>query len=85
MRKFLLGSCLVLPFFLSACGDPSKADIVKKAESADTRAKLEKALGRPQDLSKLGPIEKWTYKAKDGEVVFVLTGDTVAMQATGGK
>jgi hypothetical protein len=68
---------------LAGCGDPGKADILKKAEGADTKAKLEKALGRPTDIGKLGPIEKWTYKAKDGEVVFLITGDTVALQAAG--
>ena len=68
-------------FALAACGDPTKADIVKKAEGADTRAALESALGKPDDLSKLGPVEKWTYKAKDGSVTFVITGDSVAMGA----
>ncbi|MEO5337805.1 MAG: hypothetical protein H7841_13070 [Magnetospirillum sp. WYHS-4] len=66
---------------LAACGDPTKADLVSKAQGADTRAKLEAALGKPSDLSKLGPIEKWTYKAKDGEVIFVITGEAVALQA----
>jgi len=32
--------------------------------------------------SKLGPIETWTYHAKDGEVTFLITGDVVRLQAT---
>jgi hypothetical protein len=84
MRFRTLAALLPL-LFLAACGDPSKADILKKAEKADTRDKLEKALGRPQDISKLGPIETWVYKAKDGQVAFTIAGDTVAMQITQDK
>ncbi len=32
----------------------------------------------PGDISKLGPVEQWTYK-----VVFVIIGETVTLQATG--
>ncbi len=71
-------------FAVAACGEPSKGDILKKAEGVSEKARLEEILGRPDDVSKLGPIEKWTYKASDGTVVFIITGDQVAMQATGG-
>ena len=72
-----------LLFGLTACGDPSKEDILGKARDVKTRAELEAKLGKPSDIGKLGPIEQWTYKASNGEVVFVITGDTVALQATG--
>jgi len=82
IRKILFAATLaVVGLALAACGDPSKQDILKKAEGADTKAKLEKALGKPTDVSKVGPVERWTYKAKDGQVVFVVTGDKVAMGA----
>jgi hypothetical protein len=68
---------------LVGCGDPSKADLLKKAEGVQTKAQLEDALGEPDDLSKVGPVEQWIYNAKDGKVVFVITGDKVAMQMTG--
>jgi len=77
-----LGSCLLLTFVLAGCGPSTKEDIVLKAKEAKTRAALEKALGRPDDISKLGPVEKWTYKAKNGQVTFVLVGDTVTIEAT---
>jgi hypothetical protein len=67
---------------LAACFAPSKADLLKKAKGVSSRAELEEALGEPSDVSKLGPIEKWTYKASDGSVVFVLAGDTVTIEAT---
>lgn len=67
---------------LAACFAPSKADLIKKAKGAGTRADLEAALGEPSDVSKLGPIEKWTYQASDGKVVYVLAGDTVTLEAT---
>ncbi|MCX7355689.1 MAG: hypothetical protein NTY59_12840 [Alphaproteobacteria bacterium] len=66
---------------LAACGDPTKADIIDKARGVETREQLQKKLGKPTEISKLGPIEQWTYKAKDGQVTFILTGDSVAMQA----
>ena len=43
----------------------------------------EVAAVKPTDLSKLGPLETWTYKASNGSVVFVVVGDTVTLQATG--
>lgn len=81
--KSLAVVVLALPLLLAACGDPDKADILKKAEGIDDKAKLESALGKPAEVSKLGPIERWTYKAKDGTVTFTITGDTVALSNTG--
>lgn len=73
---------LVLALALTACGPPSKEDLVAKARAVKTRAELERVLGRPDDVTKLGPLEKWTYRAKNGQVVFVLVGDTVTLEAT---
>src|SRR3546814_16440358 len=67
---------------LTACFAPSKADLIKKAQGASSRAELEAALGEPSEVSKLGPIEKWTYVASDGSVVFLLAGDTVTFEVT---
>jgi hypothetical protein len=61
----------------------AKEDVLKKAETVKTRADLESRLGRPDDIAKLGPMERWTYKATNGEVVFVIVGDAVTLQATG--
>jgi hypothetical protein len=82
-RTWNLVTCAALAFLLAACGPPSKSDIVSKARDAKTRADLERVLGKADDVSKLGPIEKWTYKAKDGRVVFILVGDTVTIEGTG--
>jgi hypothetical protein len=69
---------------LVACGPPTKEQLVEKARAIETRAELEKALGRPDDIAKLGPVETWTYRAKNGQVVFLIVGDRVTMQAAGG-
>lgn len=61
----------------------SKEDLVQKSRGVDTRAELERALGKPSDISKLGPVEQWTYKASNGTVVFLIVGDKVTLQATG--
>ena len=74
---------LVLPLALIACGPPSTEETIKKSEKIETKAELEKALGRPSEIQKLGPIEQWTYKTSDGSVTFVLAGDTVTL-ASGG-
>jgi hypothetical protein len=68
---------------LSGCSR-SKEDLVEKSRSASTRAELERALGKPSDISKLGPVEQWTYKASNGTVVFLIVGDKVTLQAAGG-
>ena len=55
---------------LVGCGR-SKEDLIQKSRGVATRAELEQALGKPSDISKLGPVEQWTYKASNGNVVFV--------------
>lgn len=61
----------------------SKEDLIQKARGVGTRAELERALGKPTDISKLGPVEQWTYKASNGTVVFLILGDKVTLQAAG--
>lgn len=74
---------LVLPLALIACGPPTTEEALRKAEPAKTKAELEKALGKPTELQKLGPLEQWTYKTSDGSVTFVIAGDSVTL-ASGG-
>jgi len=81
IRAAVCGLALVL---LTACGGGTKEDIIQKARDVSTRADLEKVLGKPTDIAKLGPVERWTYKASNGEVVFIIVGDKVTLQATGG-
>jgi hypothetical protein len=82
MRR--LAALAMIALLVSACGGPSsKEDLVAKAREVKTRAELERALGKPDDVSKLGPLEKWTYKARNGQVVFVLVGDVVTLEAAG--
>ncbi len=82
MRSLAAKCAIVLTLFLAGCFAPSKADLIKKAEGASTRGDLESALGEPSEVSKLGPIEKWTYKASDGAVVFLLAGDSITFEVT---
>ncbi len=83
MRALLRGTLSALMLLtLVACSEPTKEDLLEKAKGVSTRAELEKTLGKPDDISKLGPIEQWTYQASNGNVIFVLTGDSVTMQAT---
>jgi hypothetical protein len=70
---------------ITACGDPTKEDILKKAEGIDTKQRLEQVLGAPDDIAKLGPVENWTYNAANGTVSFVIAGDTVTLSSTGDK
>jgi len=77
------GAALLL--LLSGCGDPSKHEIIKKAAGVENKAQLEKALGAPDDVGKVGPVETWTYRAADGEVVFLIVGDSISLKMTGGE
>jgi hypothetical protein len=79
-RTLLIGAVLL---GLVACGRGTKEEIVAKARDISARAELERVLGRPDDITKLGPLETWRYKASNGEVVFVIVGDTVTLQAAG--
>jgi hypothetical protein len=40
---------------LWGCGPSSKEDLITKARGITTRVELEKALGKPSDIDKLGP------------------------------
>jgi hypothetical protein len=82
MKLFKNATALAGLLVLAACFAPSKSDLIRKAEGASTRAELESRLGEPSEVSKLGPLETWTYVASDGAVTFVLTGDTVTFEMT---
>jgi hypothetical protein len=83
MNKVVAMLCALALCSLASCGSPTKEDLIAKTRSVSTRDELEKAAGRPSDIAKLGPIEKWTYKASNGAVVFVIVGDKVTLQAAG--
>ena len=64
------------------CGPPSQHEILKQAEGVETKQALEATIGAPDEVDKLGPVEKWTYSASDGEVEFVIAGDKVRLGST---
>lgn len=70
---------------LVGCGDPTVAEMVQKSEKVGSKAELEKVLGKPHEISKVGPVETWTYKARDGQVSFLIAGDRVTMSAAGSR
>ena len=70
-------------FALAACSDPSQAEILKKAENAETKAQLEEILGMPDKVSKMGPVEVWTYNADEGTVSFTLAGSNITLRTAG--
>ena len=84
LKQILIVTSMFLVLLLSGCGRGSKQDVMTKAKSITTKQELEKAFGKADSFSSLGPIEMWTYKVSDGEVVFVVTGDKVALKASGG-
>jgi hypothetical protein len=85
MRNLIrLFGAVVIVLALAACDD-SKEDILKKAENATTRQELRKAVGDPDEIVKVGPLETWTYQASNGTVTFTLAGDTVTLKVTGAK
>jgi hypothetical protein len=85
LRKLLLALILGSALGLLAGCDSSKDDILQKAAKAETGEELRKALGDPDEVSKVGPIETWTYKANDGTVTFTLAAGTVTLSTTGEK
>lgn len=83
MRALLLALALLVAAGLVAGCDDSAQDLLAKAEGVQTKAELVDALGTPDKVATFGPIETWTYKASNGEVSFLITGDTVALKAGG--
>ncbi len=81
-RRFLLAGALAA---LAGCEDPkpTKADLLKKAEGARSKADIEKALGAPANVAKLGPAERWTYDARDGVVIVTIVAGYVTFKETG--
>lgn len=73
LAAFLAGAAL------AACED-STQDLLSKAETVKTKAELRKALGDPDGIAKVGPLETWTYQASNGEVSFLITGDAVTLK-----
>ena len=76
---------LALTVLLTACFHKTKDDLIHKAEGVETKQQLRKVLGDPDGVDKLGPIEKWTYKASDGTVIFPIIADKVGPSVTGPK
>ena len=64
------------------CGPPSQHEILKQAEGIETKQELEAKIGAPDEVEKLGPLERWTYRASDGDVEIVITGDNVGLKST---
>ena len=86
MRRLLATLALATALALGACGGQmTKQEITRKAEGITAKADLEKKLGKPTAFAKIGPLETWTYKASDGEVVFLITGDTVRLDIAAGS
>ena len=82
MNKFARLLAIGMLLVLAACGKPTKEELVRKSENVKTKAELEAVLGRADDITKVGPLETWRYKGSNGDVVFIITGDTVQLQAT---
>src|SRR2546430_17641108 len=82
-KKTSVLACGLAVLGLMACGRASKEEIVSKARDIGKRAELERVLGRPDELTKLGPVETWRYKASNGEVVFLIVGHDGTLQAAG--
>lgn len=84
MRRRLAASLIGLLFLgLAACGKPTKEDLLDKAKGVETVAELRDALGGPDDIAKAGPVERWTYEASNGSVVFLVVGDSVTFTMAG--
>lgn len=80
LKKLLFPVLALALLALAACAD-STADTVEKAKGITDKAELRDALGAPDKLDKVGPLERWTYETSDGSVTFVITGDTVVLDA----
>lgn len=84
-RVVVFGGLTILAALGGCDSSPTKAEILKKATGLKTKEELERVLGVPAKLDKLGPLERWTYNAKDGVVVFTIVAGRVALDETGDR
>lgn len=84
IRNLIRLTCLIVVAVAIVACDDRKEDILTKSEKAKTREQLRSVIGDPDEVSKVGPIETWTYHTSNGSVTFTLAGDTVMLKATGG-
>ncbi|MBX3503088.1 MAG: hypothetical protein KF889_26895 [Alphaproteobacteria bacterium] len=84
-RIVVLGGVSMLAVLAGCDSSPTKAEILKKASGLKTSEELEKVLGPPAKFDKLGPLERWTYNARDGVVVFTIVAGRVALDETGDR
>jgi hypothetical protein len=84
-RIVVLGGLSMLAALAGCDSSPTKAEILKKASGLTTKEELEKVLGPPDKFDKLGPLERWTYNASDGVVVFTIVAGRVALDETGDR
>ena len=85
MRYALAGLAALSLLVLVACAKPTKEELLRKAEGIKTRTELQQKMGTPDDVAKFGPLERWIYKGSNGSVVFLITGENVALGATSDK
>jgi hypothetical protein len=85
IRKLIRVLCLAIFAVAVVACDDRKEDILEKSENAKTREQLRAVIGDPDDVSKVGPVETWTYQASNGNVTFTFAGKTVMLRTTGGK
>ncbi len=84
MRRPLATALAALALLaLAACGNPTKEELLDKAKGVATVAELRGALGAPDDIAKAGPVERWTYAASNGSVVFLVVGEAVTFTMAG--
>lgn len=68
---------------LAACGEPTKEELLEKAEGIETVNELRATLGDPDDIAKAGPVERWSYDASNGSVVFLVVDGKVTFTMAG--
>lgn len=80
---------LVLACTLAGCGRGGKQSVYEKAKDIKTKADMESALGKPDEMNAggIGPLsgEVWKYKCSDGIVVVTIAGDKVVTVVTADK
>jgi hypothetical protein len=77
-----LAALALLGLLLAGC-QRTRHDLIEASVDADTRDELKAALGAPDELHRMGPVELWTYEASDGTVSFLITGEKVQIQTSG--
>lgn len=89
MKRMLIALCLSFTLTLAGCGIGGIQDVKARTEKLETKAEVEKVLGKPTRISGVslggGSAESLIYETSDGVATFQVLNGKVVLRTYGSK